>query len=87
MVKVSEVEPFSAMLAAPNDLGDRRRRATTIMLAEAVPPVPPSVDVTLPVVLFCVPAAMPVTFTAKVQEVEAARVAPVRLMTLVPEWR
>ena len=53
--------------------------ATTTRLAEAVPPVPPSVDATFPVVLFCVPAAMPVTFTAKVHELLAARVAPVRL--------
>src|SRR6478735_751466 len=53
------------------------------MLAEAVPPVPPSVEVTLPVVLFCVPAAMPVTLTENVHEAEAARLAPVRLMTFV----
>jgi len=46
--------------------------ACTLMLAEAVPPVPPSVEVTLPVVLFCVPAAIPVTFTENVQEDEAA---------------
>jgi hypothetical protein len=38
------------------------------MLAEAVPPVPPSVEVTAPVVLFFVPAVVPVTFTEKVQE-------------------
>jgi len=53
------------------------------MLAEAVPPVPPSVEVTLPVVLFCKPAAMPVTFTENTQELLAARLAPVRLITLV----
>ena len=36
-------------------------------------------------VLFCVPpAAVPVTFTEKVHELLWARVAPVRLMTLVP---
>jgi len=51
--------------------------------AEAVPPEPPSVEVTLPVGLFCVPAAVPVTLTLKVQEVLCARVAPERLMTLV----
>src|SRR4029077_19210711 len=58
--------------------------ATTLMLAEAVPPVPPSTDVTFPVVLFCVPAAMPVTFTANVHELFAAMVPPERLIVLVP---
>src|SRR5262249_45538374 len=57
--------------------------ATTAMLAEAVPPVPPSVDVTAPVVLFCCPAAVPVTFTLNVQEAVTARLAPDRLITLV----
>ena len=53
------------------------------MLAEAVPPVPPSVDVTLPVVLFCLPAAKPVTFTENVHDVLAAIDAVARLITLV----
>ena len=52
--------------------------------AEAVPPVPPSVEDTFPVVLFCVPAAMPVTLTENVQELLAAMVPPLRLITLVP---
>ncbi len=67
MVNVSEVVAFSAMLDGLKTLAIDGG-ATTLMLAEAVPPVPPSVEVTLPVVLFCVPAAVPVTFTAKVQE-------------------
>ena len=58
--------------------------ATTLMEAEAVPPVPPSVEVTLPVVLFCSPAAVPVTFTENVQELFAAIVPPLRLITFVP---
>ena len=49
MVKVSDVVPFSGMLAAPKafviDGG-----VTTVKLAEAVLPVPPLVEVTLPVV-------------------------------------
>src|SRR5260370_39316794 len=53
------------------------------MLADAVPLTPPLFELMLPVVLLCVPAAVPVTFTAKVQEVLCARVAPERLMTLV----
>src|SRR6266567_1017391 len=58
MVKVSEVVPFSGRFAAPKALAIDGG-ATTLMLADAVPPVPPSVDVTFPVVLFCVPAAVP----------------------------
>jgi len=82
MVKVRDVVPFSGIAAAPKALAIDGG-ATTLMLAEAVPPVPPSVEVTLPVVLFCVPAAIPVTFTENVHDVLAARVAPERLMTLV----
>ena len=83
IVKVSEVVAFSEMLDGLNTLAIDGG-ATTLMLAEAVPPVPPSVDVTFPVVLFCVPAAMPVTFTANVHELFAAMVPPERLIVLVP---
>jgi hypothetical protein len=62
--------------------------ATTLMLAEAVPPVPPSVEVTLPEVLFLVPAVVPVTSTEKVQEEPAAgdavSVPPDKLIVLLP---
>jgi hypothetical protein len=44
-----------------------------------VRPVPPSVEVTAPVVLLLVPAVEPVTVTEKVQEAPAANVAPERL--------
>ena len=57
---------------------------TTVTLAEAVPPVPPSVDDTAPVVLFLTPAVPPVTFTLNVHEVLAASVAPDKLTRLVP---
>jgi hypothetical protein len=83
MVNVSEVVAFSAMLLGLNTLA-MDGGASTLMLAEAVPPVPPSVELTFPVVLFCVPAAIPVTFTENVQEVLAAIVPPLRLITLVP---
>ena len=82
MVNVSEVVAFRAMLLGLNTLAIDGG-ATTLMLAEAVPPVPPSVEVTLPVVLFCKPAAIPVTFTENVQEELAAIVPPLRLMTFV----
>src|SRR6478672_9869926 len=83
IVNVSEVVAFRAMLLGLKTLAIDGG-ATTLIDAEAVPPVPPSVEVTLPVVLFCVPAAMPVTFTEKVQELLAAIVPPLRLITLVP---
>jgi hypothetical protein len=53
-------------------------------VAVAVLPVPPSVEVTAPVVLTCAPAAMLVTLTENVQEPLAAIVPPLRLMALVP---
>jgi hypothetical protein len=53
------------------------------MDADAVLPVPPSFEVTALVVLFCVPAAVPVTFTENVQEALPARLAPDRLMVFV----
>ena len=83
MVNVSEVVAFRAMLLGLNTLAIDGG-ATTLIEAEAVPPVPPSVEVTFPVVLFCVPAAIPVTFTENVQEPLAAIVPPFRLITLVP---
>src|SRR5262245_53410539 len=67
IVKVSEVVVFRAMVDGLNALAIEGG-ATTSKLAEAVPPVPPSVEVTLPVVLFWGPAAMPVTFTENVHE-------------------
>jgi hypothetical protein len=82
MVNVSDVVVLSPIVAGLNTLAIDGG-ATTVTLAEAVPPVPPSVEVTLPVVLFCKPAAMPVTFTENTQELLAARLAPVRLITLV----
>jgi len=53
-------------------------------VAVAVLPVPPSVEVTAPVVLTCAPAAVPVTLTENVQLLLAAIVPPVRLITFVP---
>jgi hypothetical protein len=83
MVNVSDVVAFRGMLAGLKTLAIEGG-ATTLIEAEAVPPVPPSVEVTGPVVLFCVPAAIPVTLTENVQLALAARVAPLRLMVFVP---
>jgi len=49
-VNVSDVVPFSGIVAAPNALVIEGGVAT-VRLAEAVLPVPPFVEVTLPVVL------------------------------------
>jgi hypothetical protein len=83
MVNVSEVVAFNAMLLGLNTLA-MDGGASTLMLAEAVPPVPPSVEATGPVVLFCKPAAIPVTFTKNVQDALGARLPPVRLIVFVP---
>jgi hypothetical protein len=53
--------------------------AATVTLAEAVVPVPPSVELTVPVVLFLVPDVVPVTFTENVHEALAANVPAARL--------
>jgi hypothetical protein len=82
MAKVRVVVAFSAMAVGLKDLAIEGG-ATTTILAEAVPPVPPSLDVTAPVVLFCVPAAIPVTFTENVHWLLGARVAPDKVTTLV----
>ena len=83
IVNVNEVVAFSAMLLGLKTLA-MDGGPTTLILAEAVPPVPPSVEVTLPVVLFCRPAAVPVTLTENVQEAFAAMDPPARLITFVP---
>ena len=77
------VAPLGGMLAAPKDLlidGG----ATTARLADAVPPVPPFVEVTAPVVLFCAPAVIPVAFTEKLHEELAAKVEPDKLTLPAP---
>src|SRR5258708_26247117 len=82
MVKVKLVEPFSGTLAAPKALMITGG-ATTVIGAFEVLPVPPSVDVTC-TLLFFAPAAVPVTFTLKVQDALVARVAPDRLTDPAP---
>src|SRR2546428_419798 len=62
MVKVSEVVPFNGIVNAPNNLLMLGGLAT-VRFAVAVLPVPPLVEVTLPVVLVYRPEAAPVTVT------------------------
>jgi len=85
--KLSDVDPFNGMLAKPKDLAIVGG-PTTVTLAEAVPPGLLSLEVTLPVVLFFVPALVPVTFTLKVHEIPEviSSVAPDKLMAPDPAF-
>src|SRR6266567_888458 len=76
IVKLKLVEPFSGIVAAPNALVMVGGVATA-RFAVAVLPVPPLVELTLPVVLTKLPEAVPVTFTVTVQLLLAAMVPPV----------
>jgi hypothetical protein len=83
IVKLIVTNPIWGALSLSNDfmiVGG----ATTVMLAEAVPPapvfVPPLAELTLPVVLFFGPAVVPVTVTMKMQLPPAAIVPPVSVI-------
>src|SRR5204863_1450445 len=65
-VNVSVVVPFSKTLEAPNALL-MVGAATTVIIAVAMFPVPPFVEVTAPVVLVFTPTVVPVTVTLNVQ--------------------
>ena len=83
IVKLKAVElPITSVVAA-NDLL-MTGGATTVIVAEAALPAPPCNEVTALVVLLFTPGMTPVTFTTKVQDALAGRVAPVRLMLLDP---
>jgi hypothetical protein len=80
MVKLSVLVPPTAMLVGAKDLVIvGAAMPATVRVAVAVKPVPPSVELTVPVVLTFVPAVVPVTLTLKVQEPLAAIVPPLRL--------
>jgi len=83
MVNVSVVVPPGEMFAAPKALlidgGDR-----TVTLADAVLPVPPSFEVTLPVVLFFTPAVVAVMLTETMQVPLAATVPPEKVKVVSP---
>ena len=76
-VKVSVVVPFSGMLAAPKAFV-KVGGAVTVRVAVEVLPAPLSLEVTVTLLTF-EPPVVGVTFTLKVQDAEAARVAPDRL--------
>jgi len=83
IVKVRVETPFGAIVEGLNALAIDGG-ASTWIVAVAVPPVPPCVEVTLLVVFTFEPAVVPVTFTLNVQEEFTDRVAPLRLTTPVP---
>jgi len=56
---------------------------TTVTLALEVLPAPPSVEVTV-TLLFCAPAAMPVTFSDSAHDPLTAKVAPDKLTEVLP---
>jgi len=82
-VNVKVVVPFNTIVLAPNALAIVGG-ATTSIVAVATLPLPPSVEVTLVVVLFCVPAATPVTLTEMVQFELAGIDPPLRLIDVLP---
>src|SRR5450631_4313111 len=80
IVKLSEVVPLAGIFPVPKTfeiVGGAT--AATVRVAVAVKPVPPSTELTVPVVLTFDPAVLPVTLTLKVQEPLTAIVPPARL--------
>ncbi len=83
IVNVREVVACSAIEVGLNSV-EIVAGASTLIDAVAVLPVPPSVEVTALVVLFCSPVTVPVTFREKLQELLAAMVPPVSAIVFVP---
>lgn len=83
IVKLRVVLPFKTMREAWNDLL-MEGGSSTVRLAVAVVPEPPSFEVTLPVVLFRTPAAVPVTLTEKVHDALTAKLAPESATLVAP---
>jgi len=77
MVNVISEVPRASTGFVPKDLVNVGWRST-VKVAEAVPPVPPSVEVTFPVVLLYVPVAALRTFAVTMQELPAGIVPPLR---------
>src|SRR5215471_21432269 len=82
MVKVSAETALGVIVEGLNALAIEGG-ACTCTVAVAVPSVPPSFELTLPVVLVLEPAVVPVTLTLNVHELLAAMVPPDRLITFV----
>src|ERR1022692_4145835 len=81
MVKLSVVVPAGAMLDEPKDFAIvGAAMPATVKVAVAVPPIPPSNEDTVPVVLTLVPDVWAVTLTLNVHEPLAGSAAPPKLM-------
>ncbi len=76
------VEPFNGIVAAPNALMITGG-PTTVILVALILPFPPSVEVTITLLVFT-PGVVPRTFTETVQEAFAAIVPPNKLTALMP---
>jgi len=83
MVKVRVEVPFTAMLVELNDLAMVGGNSTA-RLAEAVPPVPPLAELTLPVVFVFTPDVPLVTLTDMAQLLLVLIEPPVRLRVVSP---
>ncbi len=87
-VNCNEVVAFTAMAVGLNALAIEGGAIMVRIAVLLVAPVPPSVELTFPVVLLLLPAVVPVTFTEKVHDEPAAgdavSVPPERLMLLLP---
>jgi len=81
---IVELPVFCAMLAEPKTLA-MVGGATTAREADEVLPVPPFVEVTLPVVLVEVPAVLEVTVAVTVQLPLVARDPPVNFIDVAVE--
>src|SRR5947209_2667887 len=88
MVNVSDVVAFSAIVFGLNTLAIEGGATTVNIAVLLTVPVPPSVELTTPVVLLLLPAVVPVTSTENVHVDPAAgdavSVPPDRLMLLLP---
>jgi hypothetical protein len=83
-MKVKELIVLRLMVSGLNTAAMEGGASTFRVAVLLAAPVPPSVEVTAPVVLAALPAAVPFTSTLKVQDVLRGTTAPVRVMTPAP---
>src|SRR5258708_2805019 len=84
MVKVNVLLVYRGMLRGLSDLAMVGGEATVTVGVLLVAPVPPLVELTVPVVLFFTPEVVPVTFTVTVHEPLAFKPSPVKLTLPLP---
>ncbi len=85
IVKLRVELPFSTIVLGVNAfVMDGGGGIPTWIVAFAVSPLPPSIEVIVLVTLVCVPMAVPITLIVKLHVAPAARVTPVRLRLVAP---